>query len=196
MDQGASGLGGEDDAVVEAVVALLPELDTGGLEEEAGPVWGAGDVCGEAVLGFLGGGHEGFAAGEGAALLRGPGTDLAHAGAALEVDVHVVRGEFGDGAFDADLALAGLPMQAESGVRVGAEFSAFAALAVGVEGEAFGGPAFEEDDADGGNSIRRGCGEGHGVWVVDLGGFGVVHPEFEEGEGICGFIHGRAGGRV
>ena len=51
-------------------------------------------------------------------------------------------------------------METESGVRVGAEFAAFAALAVGVEGEAFGGPAFEEDDADGGNSIRRGCGEG------------------------------------
>ena len=69
-------MGGEEDAVVEAVVALLPELYAGGLEKEAGPVWGAGDVCGEAVLGFVGGGHEGLAAGERAALLGGPGADL------------------------------------------------------------------------------------------------------------------------
>ena len=134
---------GEDETVVEAVVAFLPELDVLRMDQEAGPVGRARDLIRELFFVFCGESQEFLAAGKRAALLRGPGADLAHAVAATEVNVHVFCGKFGDVAFDANLPLAGLPVETKSDMSVGLEFVAFTGFSVAVKGKTFRAEALE-----------------------------------------------------
>ncbi len=184
---------GEEVAVVEAGWAVLPEFYGDWVELEALPVGGAGDFArfrvGEGLGELLDLGFEEFSACERAGLLADVGADLAGSGAAVEVGVGRGGGEWGDGAFDADLATEGFPVEAEGGAGVLGEFLAFAALGVGEDAEAVVAYVLDQDHADAGGCGERGGGEGGGVGVVGFGFGGLSQPLVEELERV-----GRLGG--
>jgi len=104
------------------------------------------------------------------ALARGERCQAALAGTGREIDVGFGGGEFRHASGDADLAVYGVPIEHQGGVRIRGQFARFAAVVIGEEEEAAGIHSFEQDHARGRASAGSARGEGHGV------GFGHACP--------------------
>ena len=180
------------ETVVETVFAGLPEFEGVWSEPVAAPVTWAGDeVVPELCHKIFVSGFQIRAIFEDGTLTGHPGGDLAPAWAGLEIGFGLGGGEFGDLSGDADLAVLGEPVKYQGGVRVLGEFAAFLAFVVGEEGEAQYVVIFEEDHARGGDAVRGGGGEGHGVGL-EARLFSGAEPRGELGEGVgveVGAVH-------
>jgi hypothetical protein len=89
-------------------------------------------------------------------------------------------------------------------MRVGGQFTALAAVEIGVEQSRLmverraqiGAMPLEQDHAQRGQAIGRGGGERHGVGIVGLGQPGLGEPVLEDGvrvavgDGILALVHG------
>ena len=115
------------------------------------------------------------------------GADLAAPGATAEIEVGLLGGDLGDSSLDADLTTQRLPVKAERGIRVSAEFLALAALSVGIEDEgAIRGDVLEQDHAHRRAALRRGSRERHGVGIVGLKGTRLGKPGMKAGKRVEG----------
>ena len=94
-------------------------------------------------------------------------------------------GDFGDGAFDEDLAFKGDPREDERDAGVEGELAAFAAFVVRIENKAPPIEALQQHGAGGRPTVRRGGGQRHGVGLGKFGGFGFLKPFFKLAERIA-----------
>src|SRR5690606_33877041 len=102
-----------------------------------------------------------------------------------------------DRTFDADLPAQRLPVKQKRNLRVFGEFTALAAIEIGVENETFRAMSLQQHHADRWPPVRGRGGKRHRIRIIGLAGarFGV--PGVEEGEGVGGhgpLIMRRAGG--
>ena len=88
-------------------------------------------------------------------------------------------------AFDADLAAQRFPMEQQRDLRIGGQFTALAAMAVGVKHEAIGTVAFKQHHAHRRRAIRRCRGQSHGVAVIQLALPCFAIPRFEQRKRIA-----------
>lgn len=102
---------------------------------------------------------------------------MAFEGAAEEIGVGLLGGDFFDGAFDSDLAFEGGPPKVEAPVGVAFDFLSFSAEVVGVEKEAFIDAA--EEDHSAGGAVFDASGETHSGGFGDFVFDGGLEPEFE-----------------
>jgi hypothetical protein len=146
FDQPAACLVAVAEAVVQPVLALLPELDLLGRDPVTAPVMRALDVASLEALGhFLHPAPQRLAAVDHAALVRCPGAELGLAGAAGEVEVGVGFAEPRNRAGDANLPSDRPPPEGERGARVLLEVGRLGAAVVGEEVEALRAESLEQD---------------------------------------------------
>ena len=119
------------DAVVESIVAALPEFDGFGDDAEAAPEVRAGDMAvGKALLKFFVSVQKILARGNFSALVRDPSADAAPSWTAVEVGGGFFLTEFFNRSGNFDLALQGNPREKEGGAWVFGEVFPFAARVV------------------------------------------------------------------
>jgi hypothetical protein len=167
----------EDDAIVQTECAVAPEFDIHRFDTKAGPVRRARDLA-EPELGDITG-HgllQRKPALQRARLLRGPGADAAVAGARLEIGVGLGVADNRDGPANPDLPAQALPVEQHCGLALAEQFLALLALGVGVEDEAIGIVALEQDHADIGQALGIDRRERHAVGIVGLGAPGLLEP--------------------
>ena len=173
------------EAVVESVVATLPEFHRLGNHSEPAPEIGFGDgAIGEAFFEFRIPGQEVVARGNFGALVRDPSADTASSGAGIKIRSGFLDGEFFHRADDFDLALEGNPRKEKSGAGVVGEMPA---LAAGVVGEKHK-PALVE-------ILQQNCpasglpggidgSQRHGIRFRDSAPGGLVEPKLELGDRV------------
>ena len=96
--------------------------------------------------------------------------------------------DFGNGAFDDDLALQYDPRKYKASAWVGLKLTAFAAFVVGVENKAATIETFEEHGASGRAALAIGGGERHGVGLSYFCGFSFLKPFLELAKRIAGEV--------
>jgi len=149
----AGALVGE--AVMEAILAVLPELNPVRQEAIPAPEWRQRNLA--AVVLSLEPAHsllEDVPTLDLLALARRPGAKLTAARTCPEVLRRLLLAYALDAAFDANLPSQGMPVEHERSLRVSLELATFPALVVRVEDEAVLVDAMQEDDPGGGPSVR------------------------------------------
>src|SRR5581483_10673620 len=154
LDPPAAALAPVKEAVVEPGHLALPELDLLVARDGA---------RGEALAGLAHPAVELVAVGQGRALLRGPGAELAQARAGREVGIRGGTRQAVDPSPDAHLAIQLPPVDHERRVRVDGELAPLRGAVVGVEAEAVAIEALEEDHAGVGPALLVGGRQADGV---------------------------------
>ena len=144
-----------DVPLVQTARHAAPELDAMRNQPKAGPVRRTRDVLAlEARLDVAHARLEITRSLDRPALLRRPRADLAPARAAGEVRIRLLARDRPRTPFDAHLPLERLPVKAHRRLRMRDQLAPLAALVVRVENEAFVVHALQQQNADGGLSIR------------------------------------------
>src|SRR5436190_12774527 len=172
-------------AVVQAVLAVLPELPDLGHEPVAAPVVrqrrvGVGVArrqLGDPTL-------ERLATLDQLALRRGERADLTGAGPAADIALGLLPRGGSHRSLDPHLAAERLPMEEHRGARVGLELARLAAHVVGEEDEALLVGALEQHHPRGGRAVRRRRRDRHRLGQLHPGGAGLLEPGLEHAERI------------
>src|SRR5664279_3285469 len=184
---------GVPEAVVQPMVALLPELEgRWGDPHPAPPRRPRHRSAGELGLELPDLAVQGLAALDGPALPGRMGADLAFTVPGGEVGVGLLRAGPVGRALDPHLAAQGLPEEQEGGMGVVGQLMALAAVVVGEERESVLAPALEQQHAHRRTALGIGGGNGHGLGA-GRDGRRPVEPPTELGQriGIAGaFVAG------
>jgi hypothetical protein len=180
---------------VKTVGSIGPELYAVGMNPEAAPVCGTGNLTGVSICEDARPFFELASAGKGTALVGDRRADLTFARAAMEVRVYLIRAEFGDMALDAYLAAKVLPMEAECSDGILGELAAFLAFDVCEEAESVVAQSLDKNHTDAGQTARRGGCECSGVGVIWLARSGLLEPGVKKWERVIewNFIFAAAG---
>src|SRR5216683_2233386 len=134
--------------VVQAERAVLPELDQERFQAKTRPMWRAGHLADDMFGSELGDALlQCKAALQRARLIRGPSADLAAALARCEIGVGLLRRGRRYRPFQAHLATQRLPVKQQRRLGLRPQVQALATFSVGVEDEAFGVVALQQDHA-------------------------------------------------
>src|SRR5271157_3866713 len=126
----------EGEAVVQAEIDPLPELEVIRRQLPAGPEYRPGHrLAGESRLHFFEPQLERLARGQRAGLLRGPGADLAHARAGGEICIGLLVAHLRYGALDAHLPGQALPVEQQRDIVVARHLPRLARAKIAVERE-------------------------------------------------------------
>src|SRR5262249_1501332 len=118
-------------------------------------------------------------------LVGRPGAELGIAASGGEIGIRFTIGEGFDEPLDADLAAKRLPVKEKGGLGIGAKLFALGTFLVGVESEALGAMALQENHPDVRLPILPGTSERHRVGIVRLALAGLFEPLVEEVERIA-----------
>src|SRR5215210_9249668 len=149
---------------MEAILAVLPELDPIGSEAISAPEWRQRNLA--ALVLPLEPAHsllEHVSTLDLLALARGPGAKLTAARTCPEVLRRLLLAHALDAAFEANLPAQGLPVEDERGPRVRLEVATFPAFVVCVEDEAVIVDSVQENDPGRGSSVRIRGRQSHGL---------------------------------
>jgi hypothetical protein len=182
----SAGIADKQEAVMQPIWTVEPEFDVLWMQAESAPVGRAGDFAGMGFGEGVGFGFERSAAGKNPALVGNGCTDLAPPRTAVEVNVGGFLWKLGNGAFDADLAAQGFPVEAECGARIFGELAALLTFSVGEKAEAFFSDALGENHAHTRCAVCGCGGESAGVGIVWLATLGFAKPEVELDKRILG----------
>src|SRR5688572_821585 len=104
----------------------------------------------------------------------------------MEIGLAFLASEFRDSTFNDYLPFEREPRKVKRGPRVRLQFAALATLVVRVENKAAPIESFKQNRSRGGATVASGGGENHGVWLRQLGRFGLLKPFLELAEWIAG----------
>ena len=165
------------EAIVQPVVAVLPELERLGREAEAAPGVGERHVTAGVVLGQLG--HpplENSRRSTTATLRRGERAQLASAGAAVRVGLGLLARRALHRALDPHLTPEQLPVEQQRRARVGGELAALAALVVREEHEPVVAGLLDQHHSHRRGSVGRGRGQRGGLGLAGACALGRLEP--------------------
>ena len=179
---------------MEAAVTALPELDAVGDDAIAAPEIRQGDLpLGELALHLF---HLFVQQGTGLdhlALGRGPGADLAAAGAGEEIGQGLPGRDALGAAVDLHLARQGHPGEEQGDLGVASDLPRLATLVVGEEDEAALVVELEQHGAQPGLAVLVHRRQAHAVGFGDTGGDGGLEPGLELAQGVgIQFLAGQA----
>ena len=179
---------------MEAAVAALPELDAVGDDAVPAPEIGQGDLAlGELALHLFHLFVQQGARLDDLALGRGPGADLAAAGAGQEIGQGLTGRDALGAAVDLHLASQGHPGQEQGDLGVAPDLPRLAALVIGEKDKAALVVELEQHGAQPGLTGLVHGRQAHAIGLGDTGGDGRLEPGLELAQGVViQFLAGQA----